>query len=49
MAIIQCYAPTSAAPDSEVDEFYDDLQSAQNEFQNCSIVITMVLLIAKLV
>lgn len=33
LAIIQTYAPTSAASDDEMNKYYDDLQRAQTEFQ----------------
>jgi hypothetical protein len=41
LAIIQCYAPTSAAPDTEMDVFYDDVQKAITELSGCTWLITM--------
>lgn len=41
LAVIQSYAPTSAASDSEVDKFYEDLQKAQDEFNSATWLISM--------
>jgi hypothetical protein len=41
IAIIQVYAPTSAASESEISSFYDDLQIAINDFKYCKWFIVM--------
>jgi exonuclease III len=41
LTIIQTYAPTSAASDEEMNEFYDDLQQACNEFKKSTKLIIM--------
>lgn len=41
LAVIQCYAPTSAAPDQEIDKFYEDLQKAHDELKSATWLISM--------
>jgi hypothetical protein len=36
MGIIQCYAPTSAASESEINVFYDDISKALDDFSSCA-------------
>lgn len=41
LTIIQTYAPTSTATDTEINKFYKDLHKSQTEFSNLTWLLTM--------